>query len=166
MAQNTSRGRVLARRLWLACPPGLRRTAVTRLNDRFTVAVLGVFFDPRGRVLLLRHLWHARDGWALPSGFIEARETPEAGLLRELREETGLEGEDLHLLEARTIAARKHLELFFWGSVATPEPVTLNYEIREAGWFAPDALPAGLSEAHRGPIAEARTRVQAEVSRC
>lgn len=159
MAQNTSRGSALARRLWLACPPGLRRTAVARLNDRFTVAVLGVFFDPRGRVLLLRHLWHARDGWALPSGFIEARETPEAGLLRELREETGLEGKSLRLLEARTIVGRKHLELFFSGSVIEPEPITLNYEIRKAGWFAPDALPTGLSEAHRGPIADARTRV-------
>lgn len=158
MAQKTSRSRVLARRLWLACPPVLRRTAVSRMNDRFTVAVLGVFFDPRGRVLLLRHLWHARDGWALPSGFIEAQETPEVGLLRELREETGLTAENLQLLEARTIAGRKHLELFFAGSVGAPEPITLSYEIREAGWFAPDALPAGLSEAHRGPVAAARTR--------
>lgn len=36
--------------------------------------------------------------WALPSGFIEIDETPEAACLRELKEETGLEGEILHLV--------------------------------------------------------------------
>jgi len=36
--------------------------------------------------------------WSLPSGFIEIAETPEQACLRELKEETGLEGIILRLL--------------------------------------------------------------------
>ena len=51
--------------------------------------VAAVLRDDQGRVLLHRR---ADDGtWSLPSGALEPGETPAAGVMREVREETGYE---------------------------------------------------------------------------
>jgi 8-oxo-dGTP diphosphatase len=56
------------------------------------VACVGaVVHDPAGRLLLIRrgHAPHA-GLWSLPGGRVEAGESPEAAVEREVREETGL----------------------------------------------------------------------------
>lgn len=42
-----------------------------------------------GKVLFVRH---PSRGWEIPGGHVESGETPEIALMRELKEETGLEG--------------------------------------------------------------------------
>ena len=55
--------------------------------------------NKKGEVLLVKRGKEPGKGkWALPSGFIEIDETPEKACLRELKEETGLEGEILRLV--------------------------------------------------------------------
>ncbi len=57
------------------------------------VAADAVVFDDTGRILLIRRKYPPFQGqFALPGGFVEIGETTEAAALRELREETGLEG--------------------------------------------------------------------------
>jgi 8-oxo-dGTP diphosphatase len=57
------------------------------------LAADAVVFDETGGVLLVRRKYPPFQGhFALPGGFVEIGETTEAAVLRELKEETGLEG--------------------------------------------------------------------------
>jgi len=62
---------------------------VTRAGLTIRPGVAAIVFDRNRRVLL--HRRHVGDGWAPPSGRVEAGETVEAAIRRELLEETGLE---------------------------------------------------------------------------
>lgn len=55
----------------------------------FTIGAFGIIFDTEGRVLLC----HRRDMdlWNLPGGGMESGELPTTTVIREVREETGLE---------------------------------------------------------------------------
>ena len=55
-----------------------------------TIRVTGVLLD-QDRLLLVEQRVSEKRGWSLPGGKLEAGETLEEGLLREMREETGLE---------------------------------------------------------------------------
>jgi 8-oxo-dGTP diphosphatase len=58
-----------------------------------------VIFDKDGRVLLIRRKNEPFKGrYALPGGFVDVGETVEAGCRREVREETGLDVDRLHLV--------------------------------------------------------------------
>jgi 8-oxo-dGTP diphosphatase len=64
-------------------------------------------FDDSGRVLLIRRKYPPFQGaYALPGGFVEYGETTEAAALRELREETGIEGHSPRLIGVYSDPAR------------------------------------------------------------
>jgi 8-oxo-dGTP diphosphatase len=57
------------------------------------LSVDAVLFDSQGRLLLIRRKFPPYQGqFALPGGFVDIGETVENAVLRELREETGIEG--------------------------------------------------------------------------
>lgn len=61
--------------------------------------VLGAVVEYRGRVLLARNAaWANPEMYALITGFMEAGESPEEGIAREVREETGLVASEVSLL--------------------------------------------------------------------
>ena len=70
------------------------------------VAAYNVCVDEQSRLLLCRlsELTEAPGAWTLPGGGIEFGEHPEAGALRELAEETGLEGRIVELLAVDSIS--------------------------------------------------------------
>ena len=49
-----------------------------------------VALDEEDRVLLLRHVFHPYTPWGIPGGWLNRHEAPADGVLRELKEETGL----------------------------------------------------------------------------
>jgi 8-oxo-dGTP diphosphatase len=63
------------------------------------LAADAVVFDDSGRVLLVRRKYPPFQGHlALPGGFVEAGETTEAAALRELKEETSIDGSSPRLV--------------------------------------------------------------------
>ena len=57
------------------------------------VPVVAGLVERRGQVLLIQNREWPRGWWGLVTGFLEAGETPGQGILREVKEELGLEGE-------------------------------------------------------------------------
>ena len=60
------------------------------------VAAGALFFDERGRVLLVHPTY--KDTWDIPGGYVERGESPAAACRRELKEELGIDRRPLHLL--------------------------------------------------------------------
>lgn len=63
-----------------------------------TVDVIAELVDRPGRPIVLVERRNPPPGWAIPGGFVDVGEKVETAALRELREETGLEGGSLRLL--------------------------------------------------------------------
>ena len=129
--------------IWRRAPRSMRRWTVRLTHPRFSVTAGAVITDVRGRVLLLKHRFRPGAGWGMPGGFMEAGEQPEEALRRELREEIGLEVEQLKLLTTRAFQTPQQVEIVF-RCQAIGDPDQLNFEIQKAAWFFPDELPEEL----------------------
>ena len=121
---------------------------------RFTVTAGAFVFDDEGRILLLEHEFRPDSRWGIPGGFLSKSEQPDAVLRRELREEVKLEITDVEFLFVRTLPWPRQVEIFFACKAATI-PTPSSFEIRKAGWFAIDDLPAQLSQDQREMIKRA-----------
>ncbi len=118
----------------------------------------GALIAREGRVLLVRRRHEPGRGlWCLPCGFAEADEPPEAAVLREVLEETGLrarlnglQGVYHYTDDPRgaglLLAYRAHCDDF--GALAAGD------DADDIGWFAPDALPTISHHTHRSALEE------------
>jgi ADP-ribose pyrophosphatase YjhB (NUDIX family) len=129
--------------IWRRTPKTLRRWTVRLSHRRFAVTAGAVVTDARGRVLLLKHRFRPGTGWGMPGGFIKAGEQPEEGLRRELREEVGLEVENLKLFTTRAFKRPMQVEIVFTAQ-AIGVANQLSFEIQQAAWFSLDELPGEL----------------------
>src|ERR1700730_3464278 len=99
--------------IWRRLPGIVRRRAVRFGQRRFTAAAGVMIFDKEGRILLLEHVFRPDSGWGIPGGFLSKGEQPEEALRRELREEAGLELDQVELLFARTVRRPRQIEFYF-----------------------------------------------------
>ena len=97
-----------------------------------------------GRMLLGRRAFEPSAGlWDLPGGFVDEYEHPEAGLRREVREETGLELGPLEWLGMWMQAYDgRNVLCLTWLATPTGGEERAGDDLVELRWFAPDELPA------------------------
>lgn len=141
-------------RVWLALPWYARRFFIRLSHGTFTVSAAVVVLNAEGRVLILRHLLRPEGGWGLPGGFIDSGEQPSDGVRRELKEETGIELEDLRMLRVRTIG--RHVEMIF-AARSNDDARIMSREIAELGWYTLTELP-GLLPSDQLGVAQAVLR--------
>ena len=108
----------------------------------------------RGReVLLARNSRNATGAFSALAGFVEAGETLEETIVREVREEVGVEIRDIRYFGSQSWPFPHSLMIALTAAYAGGEIVPDGIEIEEARFFDIDALPklplAGLSIASR-----------------
>ena len=154
---------MLRSRVRLRDLPGVARQGLGHLAAlatgayRKTIGAQALIEDDAGRVLLAQVGYPPRL-WNLPGGRVARDEPPDRAIVREVREETGLEVRVERLL---TIDARRRNALTFCfacrvtGGELRPAPG----EIAAVAWFDEAAL-AGLQRNVRDTIAEARAATE------
>ena len=71
--------------------------------------MVAAIVEHEGKVVLVRAQGWPEKMYGLVTGFLEAGEAPEVGVLRELKEELGLDGEVVSLVGAYTFELRNEL---------------------------------------------------------
>ncbi|MFJ3904849.1 NUDIX domain-containing protein [Streptomyces sp. NPDC090025] len=139
----------LVTRLWRLIRGPLQWRVLWFAHAKFMVGVTGVVRDDQGRVLLLKHrMWPPERPWGLPTGYaIKSEEFP-ATIVREVKEETGLDVKPGRLVSV-TSGYRLRVEVAYEALHAGGTLSIDGFEILEAQWFKPDSLPEGMQDSHR-----------------
>jgi 8-oxo-dGTP pyrophosphatase MutT (NUDIX family) len=119
---------------------------------RHSVSVAGVIIDEHGRALLIsrRDTLH----WEPPGGVLELGESIQAGLCREVYEETGLAIDPVALTGVYKNMARGIVALVFQCNVLGGR-LTTNDEVSGFQWATPEEVKAMTDEAFAVRILDA-----------
>ena len=93
------------------------------------------------QILLARHVQHTSDIYTCIAGFIEAGETAEEAVAREIREEVGLTVKDIRYRGSQGWPYPNQLMLAFRAEYVSGDITVQKEELSEAAWFTRDALP-------------------------
>jgi 8-oxo-dGTP diphosphatase len=128
-------------RIWrdVPFPNWLRHIFLRILNPSFMVGAMALIQDAEGHILILEHSYRRHVPWGLPGGWLKHAESPEAGLIREVFEETGFSVRVDALLGADFWNANQ-LDLLYRCSVTGGTFVASDETIGHR-WAAPRELP-------------------------
>ncbi len=117
------------------------------MEERYVVTC---FLEYDNKILLLRRSERVgvyRGRWAGVSGYIEEGNTPYEQALEEIREETGLGGEDIQLVREGELLevideeiGRKWIVHPFRFRVIRPEKIKIDWEHTEMKWIDPEEI--------------------------
>lgn len=97
--------------------------------------------EKEGKILLARHAYRDRDIYACIAGHVDAGETAEECVRREVREETGLEIDAIRYRGSQHWPFPNLLMLAFTARWVSGDIRVQREELLEADWFAPECLP-------------------------
>jgi 8-oxo-dGTP diphosphatase len=121
-------------------------------SPRHSVSVAAAIVDENGQLLAVRR----RDNghWEPPGGILELDETIQAGLIREVREETGLEVEPQSLSGVYKNMRRGIVALVFRCQIIGGEPRP-SREAEQVSWLSPDEISNLMDEAYATRLLDA-----------
>lgn len=109
---------------------------------------VGVLVLKEGRILLGKRTGaHGEGTYAAPGGFVECGETLEEALRREVREEAGIEVEDIRLISVSDLLLwkdRHYLDIGFVANWTGGEVQNISGEAEGWEWFDPAEPPSPL----------------------
>jgi len=111
----------------------------------FSVGVFGLILDEKNRILLCHRT--DRDLWNLPGGGLERGETPWQGVIREVKEEVGLDAEVIKLQGVYSKAFEDDIILSFVCRKVGGK-LTLSDEADDIKYFSIDELPINTVPRH------------------
>jgi thiamine-phosphate diphosphorylase len=115
-------------------------------------ATAAVVFNKNHEVLLVKRNIEPKAGqWCLPGGFLELDEPPENGCLRELKEETGLEGE-IHRWAGNVLSESpiyKSVLVMGYCIKNIHGPLIAGDDCDEVAFFKPETMPPIAFQSHR-----------------
>lgn len=115
------------------------------------VAVIGLVTNAQQVLLIRRSIDPGKGLWALPGGYMDAGEMPEAALQRELLEEVGLPVKISAILDIFPMVVgagrTQGIVLAYQATPAQLEQTALicDDDVCEAGWFTAANLPTDLA---------------------
>ncbi len=108
------------------------------MQQEFKIGVFGIIKDNEDRVLLcLRNDYNV---WNLPGGRLEKGESPWDGVIREVKEETGLDVEIIKLIGLYSKPNKDEIVFSFECKVLAGE-LTLNNEAKDIKYFSVNEIP-------------------------
>ncbi len=109
-----------------------------------------VTIDEAERVLLVKRNVEPKKGfWCLPGGFVELGENPDEGALRELKEETGLDGKIEMLMGVTSSPSSQYDTVLMIGYLVKSSGILCTgYDASEAKWFNYKELPEIAFKSH------------------
>src|SRR5262249_24492108 len=110
---------------------------------RLSPAVIALV-ERDGRALLARNARFPRPFFSVLAGFVEVGVSLENAVAREVQEEAGLEVGEIRYFGSQPCPFSGSLMIGFTAKSAAGEIAVDRSEIVDAGWFAPDQLPANI----------------------
>jgi 8-oxo-dGTP diphosphatase len=127
-------------RIWRTLPLWVHFFAAKLVRPRFRAAVAALIFDEQGRILLFKHTYRKFE-WGIPAGGLEHREQPADAIIREFREETGIQIEIERLLTVVSAREDHHISMVYLCKIVSGE-FKESLEISEIKYFSVDEMPA------------------------
>lgn len=107
------------------------------LFDMFSTCVLSVLINKKGEIALIKQSYGQQEFYVGVAGYMKCGETAEDAALREIREEIGIDAQNIRFLFSQWHGAKGQLMLCFCAE-CDAEAFTLSPEVREAHWFSPE----------------------------
>ena len=112
-----------------------------RFYPQIAPAVITAILRDDGRILLAHNKKFRPGMYSLIAGFVEAGESAEQAVTREIREEVNLEVDEITYLGSQCWPFPNSLMLGFKAHYKSGELRVDGVEIEDAGWYTPDSHP-------------------------